>query len=63
MSPKIQALSRGDQLLLEKIRERIRSEGRAHMSDLGKHAADQIRLLQTLDVIERVGDDLRLVTG
>ena len=63
MTPKIQVLSRGDQLLLAKIRERIRSEGRAHMNDLGKHAADQIRLLQTLDVIERAGDELRLVRG
>jgi hypothetical protein len=63
MTPKIQALSRGDQLLLEKIRERILSKGRAHMNDLGKHAADQIRLLQTLDVIERAGDELRLVRG
>jgi hypothetical protein len=63
MTSKIQALSRGDQLLLEKIRQRILFKGRAHMNDLSKHAADQIRLLQTLDVIERVGDDLRLVAG
>jgi hypothetical protein len=62
MTPKIQALSRGDQLLLEKIRQRILSKGRAHMNDLSKHAADQIRLLQTLDVVERVGDELRLIT-
>jgi hypothetical protein len=63
MSPKSKALSRGDQLLLEEIRQRIKSKGRAHMSDLGDNAADQIRLLQTLDVIERVGDELKLVTG
>jgi hypothetical protein len=34
------------------------SDGRADMSGVGKHAADQIRLLQTLDVIERVEDEL-----
>ena len=60
MRPPIEALSFGNHLLIEKIRERILTNGRAYMKDLDAHAAEQIRLLQTLDLIERVGDELRL---
>lgn len=60
MRPPIEALSFGNHLLVEKIRERIVMNGRAYMHDLDGHAAEQIRLLQSLDVVERVGDELRL---
>jgi hypothetical protein len=60
MRPPIEALSFGNHLLIEKIRERILMNGRAYMNDLDEHAAEQIRLLQSLDVVERVGDELRL---
>lgn len=53
----------GNRLLVERIREQIRAHGRARMDDLWKQAAEQIRVLQALDVIERVGDELRLVRG
>ena len=60
MRPPIEALSFGNHLLIEKIRACILSNGRAYMDDLDQHAAEQIRLLQSLDFIERVGDELRL---
>jgi hypothetical protein len=63
MSPPIEALSFGNRLLIQKIRERILASGRAYMHDLDEHAAEQVRLLQSLDVIERVGDELRLTPG
>ena len=63
MRPPIEALSFGNQLLIEKIRQRILINGRAYMNDLDEHAAEQVRLLQSLDVIERVGDELRLAPG
>jgi hypothetical protein len=60
MRPPIETLSFGNHLLIAKIRERIVRNGRAYMHDLDEHAAEQIRLLQSLDVVERVGDELRL---
>lgn len=62
MTSATQSLSPGNQLLIEKIRAQIIAKGRAHMNDLWQHAAEQIRVLQSLDVIERVGDELRLVS-
>ena len=56
-----QALSPALQFLVEKIRQHILATGRAHMDDLGKQGPEQIRVLESLDVIERVGDELRLV--
>jgi hypothetical protein len=63
MSPPIEALSFGNRLLIQKIRQRILLSGRAYMHDLDEHAAEQVRLLQSLDVVERVGDELRLTPG
>lgn len=63
MNPSLQHLSTGNRLLVERIRDQIRAKGRAKMDDLWEHAAEQIRVLQALDVIERVGDELRLVRG
>jgi hypothetical protein len=60
MTPSVQTLSLGDRLLLERIRQRILVIGRAHMNDLDVRAAEQVRLLQNLDLVERVGDELRL---
>lgn len=61
MSTPLQHLSMGNRLLVERIRAQINAHGHARMDDLWKHAAEQIRVLQALDVVERVGDELRLV--
>lgn len=56
-----QALSPAFQHLVEQIRQHILTHGRAHMDDLGKQGPEQIRVLESLDIVERVGDEVRLV--
>jgi hypothetical protein len=55
------SISFGYRMLIEKIRQQILLRGRAHIGDLGAQAAEPIRVLQSLDLVERVGDELRLV--
>lgn len=55
-------VSGGNKVLVEKIRELLHTQGRASLADLGGHAvADQIRLLQSLNIVDRMGDHLFLV--
>lgn len=61
MSAAPQTLSPAFQFLVEKIRQHILATGHASMDDLGGQGPEQIRVLESLDIIERVGDELRLV--
>jgi hypothetical protein len=55
------SLSISQRMLVTKIRERICEQGRAFISDDQRFNAEQVRVLQTLDVVERRGDELLLV--
>jgi hypothetical protein len=53
-------LSDSQRILVKRIREQIQSAGRAFIGDAGTNP-DQVRVLQSLDVLERRGDELLLV--
>jgi hypothetical protein len=55
------SLSISQRTLVTKIRERICRQGRAYIGDDQRFNAEQLRVLQSLDVVERRGDELLLV--
>lgn len=54
-------LSSSQRILLTELRERIRTKGHAYIGDDDRFNPEQVRVLQSLDVVERRGDELLLV--